>query len=156
MSWWNLMSQKELHLLSHHYHWWASAQGKETFYLGDFDFGEGSFAVEKSLQWDTHVLQAQHSTQIPTYWMSDSGTLTRDCARMTMMNALCTLGMVFHSNTEEAKRGTAFTEKEDDRSLLMNKLSENKMIAGFGLHFQNLGILTESSGHTLAYMGLEN
>ena len=53
-----------------------------------------------------------------------------------MTNALCTLGMVFHSNTEEAKRGTAFTGKENGRSLLMNKLSENKMIAKFGLHFR--------------------
>ena len=55
---------------------------------------------------------------------------------MTMMNTLCTLEMVFHSNTEEVKRGTAFTGKEDGRSLLMNKLSKNKMIAEFGLHFQ--------------------
>ena len=53
-----------------------------------------------------------------------------------MTNALCTLGTVFYSNTEEVKRGTVFTEKENGRFLLMNKLSENKTIAEFGLHFQ--------------------
>ena len=56
-------------------------------------------------------------------------------ARTTTMNTLCTLGTVLHSDTEEIKGGAAFTEKENDGFLLMNKLSKCKAIARFGLHF---------------------